>query len=123
MRNLKEHPITVDEKLAALKSAVELIQAQGKLGDVRATALKAIAREISDAEITRIMSEDTDDGDELPFPTIEEAQARLKRFAERRRAFYKSDAFKRSLEIADKLEGEAQLADGLITLKAKWMQD
>jgi hypothetical protein len=42
MRNLKDHPITATEKLHALESALELIEAQGKLGDTRPAALRAI---------------------------------------------------------------------------------
>jgi hypothetical protein len=50
MRNLKDHPITLAEKLHALESAIELIAAQGKLGDIRPAALRSISQDLSEGK-------------------------------------------------------------------------
>lgn len=41
-------------KLHALESAIELISAQGKLGDIRPVALRAIARDLSMQELATL---------------------------------------------------------------------
>lgn len=52
MRDLKTYPVTTRDKMHALESAIELITAQGKLGDIRPVALRAIARDLSLQEAT-----------------------------------------------------------------------
>lgn len=42
MRNLGQYPITHEEKISALKSAIETIMAEGKLGDIRPAALREV---------------------------------------------------------------------------------
>lgn len=49
MRNLQQHPITQDEKISAVQHAIEAQQASAKLGDIRAAALNAVLRDLTDA--------------------------------------------------------------------------
>lgn len=46
MRNLLQHPITQEEKLSAIRSAIDLLLAQGKIGDIRPAALREVLKEI-----------------------------------------------------------------------------
>jgi hypothetical protein len=46
MRNLNDHPITTDEKLAALAVAIELLETSNTPGDMRPVALRSLAEEI-----------------------------------------------------------------------------
>lgn len=50
MRNLKEHPITQAEKIAALDHVIEAEEATPKIGSIRAAALKAVRTDITDSQ-------------------------------------------------------------------------
>ncbi len=47
MRNLNDHPITDDEKRAALAAAIGLLEATATPGDIGPAALKALADDIA----------------------------------------------------------------------------
>lgn len=46
MRNIGQYPITHEEKISALKSAIETMMAEGKLGDIRPAALREVLSDI-----------------------------------------------------------------------------
>jgi hypothetical protein len=50
MRNLKEYPITREEKIAALDHAIEVEEATQKIGGIRPAALRAIQRDITESQ-------------------------------------------------------------------------
>jgi hypothetical protein len=47
MRNINDHPITDDEKRAALAAAIQLLEATTTPGDMRPAALRSLAEEIA----------------------------------------------------------------------------
>ncbi len=102
MTNLIESPITVVEKLLALKSAIKILQAQSEPGDIHVAALKAIAMEIGEAELDRIKECGEYEG--FDFPSMDEVEARIESW--RKKKTFDEEALKRSFEIADKLDDE-----------------
>lgn len=54
MRNLAQYPITLDEKIAAVKKAIEVIDHPDQVGSIAPAALGEILRDLESQKVNEI---------------------------------------------------------------------